>query len=279
MRKGSIIIDNPSNLALVPIAEIIVWQSDFKSEMEPEALKKLMRSILDHHVFIAKAIFYEGGIPYTEDGHQTLRALQHLKEEGYSGCEVVHYKMKDGRMMESAREAFPDIRIPCQVIVPQGDTPDERKKDAAAKLLQINSVYARINPGQTFLFNLGMDIAEVEQLIMSAEVPGLVEVMGAEAGEASEFEKEFQKHNDDTALYPLTVRFMEKYDAFVIVSDNETDTAFLKEALGIQQEESYRGAGRFGEGAVVTARRFEERWKSRSLSPAKAARTKSKRSA
>ncbi len=79
-----IVIDNPSNLPVMRIDDFHSFQGDFKQEIEPGKLDKLSRSILDHHVFIAKAVFFEDNVAYTEDGHQTLMGLKRLRELGYT---------------------------------------------------------------------------------------------------------------------------------------------------------------------------------------------------
>ena len=78
-----IVMDNPSGLPLLPLDDFRSFQGDFKTEIEKSKLDKLMRSILDHHVFLAKAVFFEDGAAYTEDGHQTLIALKRLRQLGY----------------------------------------------------------------------------------------------------------------------------------------------------------------------------------------------------
>lgn len=263
--KKTIVIDNPSDLPLLPMESLQLFQGDLKAEPEPNALEKLMRSIVDHHLFIAKAIFYEGGDAYTEDGHQTLKALTRLKEIGYKTCEVISYSMQDGRMQEVARKQYDSIMIPCQVIVPKGDTPESRRKDAAVKLLQINSEYAKINPQTSFFDSLGFSFDDLDSLLTQIEFPALNDILHDDAADFQEtdpFQEEFLSHTDETCLYPIVPKFSEKYDAILIVSDNEIDTTFLESALQIQQEQSYKSK-KLGKGMVLTAKRFQELWKSR----------------
>lgn len=276
-----LLIDNPSKLPLVPLKELMVFQGDFKSDPDPEALEKLMRSILDHHVFIAKAIFYEGGKIYTEDGHQTLKALIRLVDIGYNTCNVISYELIDGHMQESGRDFYTEIMIPCQMIVPRGSTPEERKKDAAKKLLQINSQYAKVNPRTTFFDELGFTFDELDMLIAQVEIPELHSMFGAsvssgffgedeedseeevEGGIGSErekFERDMSKYNNDNCLYPIVPRFSEKYDVILIVSENETDLAYLETALELRKEKSYQRVNRVGKSFVLSVKRFQELW-------------------
>lgn len=271
MKKNSVpspdkvlIVDNPTNLPLLALDDVNRFQGDFKKAPEPVALDKLIRSILDHRLFIAKAVFFEGGLAYTEDGHQTLAALEALLKLGYTSCDVVSYALIDGRMQESGRTHYDTIMVPYQVIVPQGDTPEERRRDAAAKLLQINSQYAKINPATTFFDNLGFDPVAFDTLLSKIEIPELD--FHTDATARQEFLAEFAKYDDKNCMYPIVARFSEKHDAVIIISDNETDTAFLESALQIRKEQSYKAHKKpeIGKSMVITAGRFQELWKSRS---------------
>ena len=259
-----LVVDNPTNLPLLPLDSIVSFQGDFKKDPEPAALDKLKRSILEHHLFIAKAVFFENGKAYTEDGHQTLSALRRLYELGYTACDVVSYALLDGRMQESARSRHDNIMIPYQVIVPQGDTEQDRRKDAAAKLLQINSQYAKINPATSFFNDLDFSALEFDTLLSQIDIPDLD--FHTQASEKAKFLAEFNAYNNTNCMYPIVPRFSEKHDAVIIISDNETDTAFLESALQIRKEQSYKAHKKkiIGKSMVITAGRFQELWKSRS---------------
>jgi hypothetical protein len=259
-----LVVDNPTGLPLLPIDDIHTFQGDLKKPLEPGALDKLVRSILDHHLFIAKAIFFENGLAYTEDGHQTLNALNALRKLGYVSCDVVSYDLIDGRMREIARTHYDTIMVPYQVIVPQGDTEESRRKDAAAKLLQINSQYAKINPATTFFDALGFSVIELDELLAGIEIAEL-DIAG-EISEKTAFLDEFNSYDNSNCLYPIVPRFSEKHDAVIVISDNETDTAFLESALQIGKAQSYKNHKKkpIGKSMVITARRFQEIWKSRS---------------
>lgn len=100
---STLLIDNPSNLPLLPLDDFHWFQGDLKYEISSEDLEKLKQSILDHHVFLAKAIYWEDDQAWTEDGHQTLKTLKSLRDDGYTECEVIAYKKQDGRMVEADR--------------------------------------------------------------------------------------------------------------------------------------------------------------------------------
>lgn len=260
-----IVIDNPSNLPLMKIDDFHPFQGDFKTEVEPAKLDKLMRSILDHHVFIAKAVFFEDGAAYTEDGHQTLVALRKLRERGWRRCRVVSYEMRDGRMQQAGSAEHDDIVIPYQVVVPIGQTPQERRKDAAKKLLQINSQYARINPETTLLETLSFTVDEVDDLLARISIDDFgIDLYRDRSEDPFEgFEEEASRHTNENCLYPLVPKFSEKYDAILIVSDNAIDTAHLEEILRIERAQTYKEIIDHGKGMVITARRFFELWNSR----------------
>jgi len=169
-----LIIDNPNNLTLFPLAEFQLFQGDFKKSMTDRALNNLKQSLLSHRVFIAKAAFREGGRLWTTDGTQTLAALKSLRDEdGYTVCEAVYYDYQDGRMVESRRETFDEIMIPCQLIVPQGDTEQDRRQDALKKLLQINSRYAEVNPETTIFAEFEIPGIEIPAWLEEIEIPEL----------------------------------------------------------------------------------------------------------
>lgn len=259
-----IVIDNPSDLPLLPLDDMQPFQGDLKKPLEPRALDKLVRSILEHHLFVAKAIYFENGIPYTEDGHQTLTALRRLRDLGYTTSEVVSYSLTDGRMQEASRELYDTIMVPYHVIVPQGTTEDARRKDAAVKLLQINSQYAKINPATSLFDDLNFSDVEFDSLLSSIEIPSF-DFHGSKVPEQDEFSEQFASYDNTNCLFPIVSRFSEKYDCVLIISDNETDTAYLETVLGIRKEQSYKLHKNpvVGKSMVITARRFQEIWKSK----------------
>ena len=70
--------------------------------------------------------------------------------------------------------------------------------------------------------------------------------------EKFEFEKEFDKHTNETADYPIVPKFSEKYDAFIIVSNNEIDTENLIAVLDLSKAKSYK-SGIVGRTHVIEA--------------------------
>jgi hypothetical protein len=260
-----IVIDNPSNLPLMNVDEFHTFQGDFKQEIEPAKLDKLMRSILDHHVFVAKAVFFEDNIAYTEDGHQTLMALKKLREHGYTKSSIVSYEMREGRMQPAGTAEHDEILVPYQVIVPVGASSEERRKDAAKKLLQLNSQYAKINPTTTLLDTLSFSVDEMDDILARIAIPnfGIELYSRREPGPTEEFEEEAAQHTNENCLFPIVAKFSEKYDAVFIVSDNAIDTAHLEEILKIGQAQTYKELVDHGKGMVINARRFFELWNSR----------------
>lgn len=259
-----IVIDNPSGLPLLPLDDFQPFQGDFKEEIEPHKLDKLMRSILDHHVFIAKAVFFEDGVAYTEDGHQTLVALKRLRDLGYTKCRVIEYALEDGRMKPASSRDHDGIVVPYQIIVPVGDTKEARYKDAAKKLLQINSTYARINPETTLLKILDFTTDEMDDLLARISIDDFgLELYREDEDPQESFEREAQRHTNENCLYPIVPKFSEKYDAVIILSDNETDTVHLETILQIRKEQTYKEIIDHGKGMVIKAGRFIELWNSR----------------
>ena len=73
----------------------------------------------------------------------------------------------------------------------------------------------------------------------------------------SDFEKKFHSINNTNCDMPIVPKFSEHYDCVVIISDNETDTSFMKTALGIQRCQSYKNT-RTGEGMVITVEQLKK---------------------
>jgi len=159
-----IIVDNPTDLPLAKLDDFVLFQGDLKKPLSETAITAMKTSILNHRIFIGKAVAWMNGQLLTEDGHQTLKTLRLLREEGYTSCQVIRYIEKDGNMVEDRAEDYADIMIPYQIIVPQGNDDCSRRKDAAAKIAIINSRYAELNPDTTFFANLNFNKEDIQAL-------------------------------------------------------------------------------------------------------------------
>jgi len=117
-------VSNPNTLPTIDFHQLSELQGDLKITT-PQKIQKLKNSIIKYGVFVPKFVWIDKSAVmtkfYIEDGHQTKKALIELEKDGY------HIP------------AIPFIKI---------DATD--KKDAAEKLLMINSRFADINPSTTF---------------------------------------------------------------------------------------------------------------------------------
>jgi len=131
---------NPNNLPTIPYSKLEDFQRDLKKRITEEALDKLKKSILKHGIFVPKFVYKENGKYLTMDGHQTKKALISLEVDGYEIPEIpiVEIQAKD-------------------------------RKDAAEKLLQINSRYGTINPDTTFFEEFNIDLSFINEI----EIPEL----------------------------------------------------------------------------------------------------------
>ena len=68
--------------------------------------------------------------------------------------------------------------------------------------------------------------------------------------ETDEFKERFEAITDETAVYPLIPKFDEKHELFIIISSNEVDSNWLREALDMQHMESYK-TGKVSKSNVV----------------------------
>ncbi len=62
---------------------------------------------------------------------------------------------------------------------------------------------------------------------------------------------------EEAAKYPIVAKFSEKYDAFVIVSDNEVDANYIRELLKLEVMKSYKSTA-VGRTAVIQGHKFIE---------------------
>lgn len=68
--------------------------------------------------------------------------------------------------------------------------------------------------------------------------------------ETDEFKERFEAITDETAVYPLIPKYDEKHELFIIISSNEVDSNWLREALDMQHMESYK-TGKVSKSNVV----------------------------
>ena len=65
-----------------------------------------------------------------------------------------------------------------------------------------------------------------------------------------EFQDRFDSITDETAVYPLVPKYDERHELFIIQSDSEVDSNWLRERLGMQRMKSYK-TGKIGKSNVV----------------------------
>ena len=152
-------IHNPNNLPVIDFHELKELQGDLKITT-PAKIEKLKSSIIKYGVFVPKFAWINNGAYYIEDGHQTVKALTELEKGGY---------------------VIPPI--PYVIIEAEG------RKDAAEKLLMINSKFADVNPDTSFFtdFDIGLDFMD------EIEIPELE--LGFEGLEEEPNEKEINEED------------------------------------------------------------------------------------
>ncbi|MGW8300436.1 MAG: hypothetical protein ACWGNO_00125 [Desulfobacterales bacterium] len=131
--------------ARLPIGVLEDFQGDLKT-IEPEALEKLKNSILKYGFSFPIFVWNDNIL----DGHQRLKAAKALMENGY-------YFEGD---------ALPVVWIEAK-----------NEKEAAEKLLLINSRYAKIDQSGFDLFveNFDIDIADLSDMLDIPEVDFSIE--------------------------------------------------------------------------------------------------------
>jgi len=132
-------VHNPNNLPTIPFQKFEDLQGDLKT-IDKNSLQKLKNSIKKYGIFVPKFVWKNDGYYYLIDGHQTKKALAELEKEGYEIPEIPYVEIKA-----------------------------KNKRDAAEKLLQINSRYGKINPDTEFFENFEID----ESFLDEIEIPEL----------------------------------------------------------------------------------------------------------
>jgi len=132
-------VHNPNNLPTIPFQRFEDLQGDLKT-ISKNSLQKLKNSIKKYGIFVPKFVWENNGYYYLIDGHQTKKALAELEKEGYEVPEIPYVKVEA-----------------------------KNKREAAEKLLQINSRYGKINPDTTFLEDFEIDFSFLDEI----EIPEL----------------------------------------------------------------------------------------------------------
>jgi hypothetical protein len=137
-------VHNPDNLPTMSYQDMQDFQGDLKEPIAPDALEKLKNDLIKHGLFVPKFVWFDGETPKILDGHQTKQALDSLEQDGYE---------------------VPSIPYVTVEAIDQ--------KDAAEKLLQLNSQYGKINPFTSWFDELQIGGDDLEVLLESVEMPTL----------------------------------------------------------------------------------------------------------
>lgn len=78
----------------------------------------------------------------------------------------------------------------------------------------------------------------------------------------SDFAQQVNNITNADAAYPLVPKFSEKHDALIIVSHNQTDTAFLETVLCVQKSQSYKNS-RTGKAMIIDVDHFRKQWENK----------------
>jgi hypothetical protein len=71
------------------------------------------------------------------------------------------------------------------------------------------------------------------------------------------------KEASKNAKYPIVPEYDEQYDAIIIVCNSQTELTFIRNALALSKEISYKNKT-VGETMVLTGKKFIEQWQSKS---------------
>lgn len=88
----------------------------------------------------------------------------------------------------------------------------------------------------------------------------------SDAVQDDQFEQQFDQTGKDDAVYPIIPKFDEKYEMFIIVSENEVDANYLREVLNMQKMKSYK-TGKLMKSNVVHIKDVINELKNRDTKP------------
>ena len=71
------------------------------------------------------------------------------------------------------------------------------------------------------------------------------------------FRERFEAMDNDSAVYPLTPKYDEKHELFIIQSSNEVDSNWLREVLDMQHMRSYK-TGKVSKSNVISIQDFRD---------------------
>lgn len=134
-------------LPVISFEKLVDFQGGFKKPIRKKQLEKIKNSIIKHGIFVPKFVWFDGDVAKIIDGHQTRQAFKSLSDDGYE--------------------------IP---LIPYVEIKAKNQKDAAEKLMQINSRYAEIDPDgvDTWMQELEFSPIEFEEIVELVEIPEIV---------------------------------------------------------------------------------------------------------
>jgi len=167
-------VHNPNDLPTMPYTQFVEFQGDLKESITPEDLEKMRGSLKKHGVFVPKFVWFdEQQQANIMDGHQTKQALSSLEADGWTIPEIPY-------------------AIVCA----------ETREDAAEKLLQINSRYAKLNPHTTWFDDF--EFQDLSELLDSVEIPELSSMLDVVDLSIIEIERDedFEEKDKKTTFCP-----------------------------------------------------------------------------
>lgn len=134
-----------------------------------------------------------------------------------------HYIVIAGNMRLMAMQGLNFADAPCKII--PSETPLEKLK---AILIKDNLSYG---DWDWQMIGEDWDITALERFGM--DLPD-------EIKDEDGFFRQFNKINNSNAEYPLVPEFEEYHELFIIMSDNEIDSNWIREKFGMQKMKSYK---------------------------------------
>lgn len=102
----------------------------------------------------------------------------------------------------------------------------------------------------TGMANLSWDMAALEEAEKEFGIAPNDWGVKVKPVEDIKFEEEFDKLDNNNAVYPLIPKYDEKHELFIIESSSEVDSNYLREILNMQRMKSYK-TGTIGKSNVI----------------------------
>ena len=167
-KDDELIIHNPNGLPLYEINSLVPLQGDYKI-LNKKDFEKMKKSFIKHGFSFPVKIWTDNkGINFIIGGHQRLKILKI-----FNSCIVVDYINTDGGLIETQRNKYNEIKIPCELV-------QAKNRIEAIKLLLLeDSRFGTTNNDSSFFKDEGLSIKDFDDFsIQDLNLDNILDVTG-----------------------------------------------------------------------------------------------------